>query len=355
MKSIIADNYHIYFNSSAYEKLNIYIDNNAISKIFILSDTNTQKLCLPRLKENLKTPKTIEYLVIPTGEKNKTIAQATMLWQVLCDLKADRFSLLINLGGGIVTDLGGFVAATLKRGIRFINIPTTLLGMVDAAIGGKTGVNLGALKNQIGSFTNPEMLIIDTLFLDTLPERELKSGMAEIIKYGLSYDSKLFSKINNTDIKNDGLLKELIYRSVEIKNEVVLKDPTEKGLRKVLNFGHSLGHAVESYFLDNNEKAHLTHGESVAVGMVVAAYLSSKYCNLDFKEAISIKHFLQSYYGKVTIKKTDYPALLNLLKHDKKAISGQVKFVLIDNIGSFKLDCQVTEKALIEALDFYNS
>jgi 3-dehydroquinate synthase len=355
MKSIIADNYSINFNSSAYEELNVYIDKNAISKIFILSDTNTQKLCLPRLKEKLNTNKSIEYLFIPTGEKNKTIIQASLLWQELCDLKADRFSLLINLGGGIVTDLGGFVAATLKRGIRFINIPTTLLGMVDAAIGGKTGVNLGALKNQVGSFTNPEMLIIDTFFLETLPERELKSGMSEIIKYGLSYDGDLFSKINNTDIKNDDLLKELIYRSIEIKNEIVLKDPTEKNLRKVLNFGHSLGHAVESYFLDNNEKAHLTHGESVAVGMVVATYLSSKYCDLYFKEAISIKHFLQSYFGKVPIEKSDYDALLNLLKHDKKAESGQVKFVLIDKIGRFKLDCQVSKTALIEALDFYNS
>lgn len=356
MKPITAHNYAINFNIDAYSKLNTFIADNAISKIFILSDTNTEKLCLPNLKKHLKTDKKISYLTIATGEKNKTIAQSTILWQKLCTLKADRFSLLINLGGGIVTDLGGFVAATLKRGIRFINIPTTLLGMVDAAIGGKTGINLGVLKNQIGCFANPSMLVIDTSYLETLPDRELKSGMAEIIKYGLSYDKDLFDKIkNNKDTLNKAFLESLIYRSVSIKNEVVLEDPTEKSIRKVLNFGHSLGHAIESYFLEQKDKSNLTHGESIAIGMVAACYLSHHYCSFNLKEAITIKKFIHSYYGKISIDKTDYPALLELLKHDKKAQQNVVKFVLITDIGSYKLDCVVSEVLMKEALDFYNS
>ncbi len=355
MKPILAHNYAINFNDNAYSKLNTFIAENAVSKIFILSDTNTQNQCLPKLKAHLKTDKEIVYLVIPTGEKNKTIAQSTLLWQQLCDLKADRFSLLINLGGGIVTDLGGFVAATLKRGIRFINMPTTLLGMVDAAIGGKTGVNLGVLKNQIGCFADPSMLIIDTSYLETLSEREHKSGMAEIIKYGLSYDSDLFNAILKNPHLNKTVLESLIYRSVAIKNDVVLKDPTEKNIRKVLNFGHSLGHAIESYFLENTEKAHLTHGESVAIGMVTALYLSHKYCDFDIKQAYTVKRYLKSYFGNTAINKSDYANILDLLKHDKKAKGGEVKFILIEKIGTFKLDCKVSEDSLIEALDFYNS
>jgi len=355
MNPIIALNYTLFFNAEAYKNLNTFIADNSVSKIFILSDTNTQKSCLPKFKEHLKTDKEVEYLVIPTGEKNKTIVQSTLLWQKLCDLNADRFSLLINLGGGIVTDLGGFVAATLKRGIRFINIPTTLLGMVDAAIGGKTGVNLGVLKNQVGCFANPNMLIIDTSYLDTLPERELKSGMAEIIKYGLSYDALLYDKIKKATSLNDALLESLIYKSAAIKNEVVLKDPKEKGLRKVLNFGHSLGHAIESYFLESKDKSHLTHGESVAIGMVAALFLSHKYCDFDINEARSIKHFIKSYFGKTVIDKSEYPTILNLLKHDKKAHAGEVKFILIEGIGQYKLDCKVSDNSLIEALDFYNS
>lgn len=355
MKPIIAHNYVINFNDDAYKELNTFIADNTVSKIFILTDTNTQKLCLPKLTAHLKTDNKIVHLVMPTGEKNKTIEQSTILWQKLCTLKADRFSLVINLGGGIVTDLGGFVAATLKRGIRFINIPTTLLGMVDAAIGGKTGVNLGVLKNQIGCFANPSMIIIDTSYLDSLPERELKSGMAEIIKYGLSYDADLFNQILKNPNLSKTVLESLIYRSVTIKNDVVLKDPTEKNIRKVLNFGHSLGHAIESYFLDTKEKPNLTHGESVAIGMVAACYLSHHYCASDLKEVLAIKKFIHSCFGKIAIDKSDYPALLELLKHDKKAQKDVVKFVLITKIGQYKLDCVVSETLMKEALDFYNS
>jgi len=353
MQSIKAKDYQINFDKNAYTELNNYIKKSNYSNIFILGDANTLHFCLPQFKKNLEYNKSFKILEIGIGEDYKTIDTCTKLWQKLCNLGADRHSLLINLGGGIVTDLGGFVAATLKRGIHFINIPTTLLGMVDAAIGGKTGINLGALKNQVGVFCNPKMIIVDTKFLITLPQREFRSGMAEIIKYGLSYDRVLFDLILNYNPKDIILLEKLIYRSVEIKNEVVLKDPTEQDLRKVLNFGHSLGHAVESYFLKQSDIESVTHGEAVAAGMIAALYLSQKYYDFNRAKADEIKAFIINYFGKINIKESDFASILDLLKHDKKAESGVVNFVLIDKIGSYKLNCKVNNTDLIEALKYY--
>lgn len=355
MESIQAKDYQIYFNNNAYAELNKMIEKFQFSKLFVLADKNTLALCYPHFKEKLATNKSVEILEIGIGETIKTIDTCTYLWQKLCDLEADRMSLIINLGGGIITDLGGFVASTLKRGINFINIPTTLLGMVDAAIGGKTGINLDALKNQVGTFANPSMIIIDNYYLKTLPERELRSGMAEILKYGLSYDNKLYQLLKQNSINTIDFLETLIYRSVEIKNEVVLKDPQEKELRKVLNFGHSLGHAIESYFLLKDSKKHLTHGEAVATGMVLAAHLSHQYLNFNLEKCNDIKSFIINYFGKIALIKSDYQAILDLLKHDKKAESGIVKFVLIPEIGQFKLNCDVSETAIFKALDYYSS
>ncbi len=354
MKLIKAKDYLIYFNDDAYLALNNMLEASNFSKIFIVADKHTLAYCYPHLKKKLTTEKSIEILTIGIGEHHKTIETCELLWQKLCDLEADRSSLIINLGGGIVTDLGGFVASTLKRGVHFINIPTTLLGMVDAAIGGKTGINLGSLKNQVGAFANPSMIIIDSCFLKTLPERELRSGMAEILKYGLSYDEKLYQLLKKNNINTIDFLEKLIYRSAEIKNEVVLKDPQEKNLRKVLNFGHSLGHAIESYFLKNDGDTHLTHGEAVAAGMVLAAHLSHQYLEFSLEKTDEIKSFIQTYFGKIDLSESDYKALLILLKHDKKAESGIVKFVLIPQIGQFKLNCEVGETAIIKAFKYYS-
>lgn len=353
MEAIKAKDYTIYFNNSGYVALSDLIENSHYSIIFILTDRGTNIHCLPLFKKKFKTNKKVKYLEISEGEEYKTLKTCHILWQELCDLEADRSSLIINLGGGVVTDLGGFVAATFKRGIDFLNIPTTLLGMVDAAIGGKTGVNLGALKNQVGCFANPKMLIIDTEYLKTLPQREIRSGMAEIIKYGLSYDATLHKNIIDNISNIDTFLEEAIYRSVIIKSEVVLKDPTEQNLRKILNFGHSLGHAIESYFLKDDAEDSLTHGEAVAIGMVTALYLSHKYCNFSIKKANTIKSFIHSYFGKVTIDKSIYPAIIDLLKHDKKAEQGIVKFILINDIGQYQLNCKVSEEAIIASLNYY--
>ena len=244
------------------------------------------------------------------------------------------------------------MAATYKRGIDFVNIPTTLLSMVDASVGGKTGVDLGVLKNQIGLFVNPQIVIIDEDFLTTLNDREYNSGIAEIIKYGLTYDTNLIDYLKTFE---KSTINKIIHRSIEIKNEIVLKDPREKGIRKVLNFGHTLGHAIESYFLDNNNKDNLTHGEAIAIGMVCESYLSYKVLKLPIEKLIVIKNMISTMYEKVTIQQEDYAAIFELLKHDKKNNNGEVNFVLLNDFEEFKLDCKISNKLLIESIEYYNS
>jgi 3-dehydroquinate synthase len=272
MKSIQSDNYSIHFNEYAYKELNKYLFDNKTSKVFVLVDENTNEHCFSIFKDQIKTEIEGELIQIPAGESFKNIDTCIDIWNQLTESGADRNSLLINLGGGVVTDMGGFVASTFKRGIKFINIPTTLLSMVDASVGGKTGIDFGVLKNQIGLFSNPEMVVIDSQYLTTVSEREIRSGMAEIIKYGLTYDIKLWNQIKSLEELENNILNSIINRSIEIKNTIVLKDPKEKSLRKILNFGHTLGHAIESYHLESEEKNNLTHGEAIAIGMITETF-----------------------------------------------------------------------------------
>ncbi len=355
MRPILSNNYYVNFVADAYNKLNTYVAESKPSAIFILVDENTNKNCLPILFQNLEFSENIEIIEIESGEENKNLDTCTGVWNALTELGADRKSLMINLGGGVITDLGGFVASTFKRGISFINIPTTLLSMVDASVGGKTGIDLGVLKNQIGLFSDPEMVLIDPMYLETITERELLSGLAEIIKYGLTYDIKLWDEINSFNTLSINNISNLIHRSVEIKNEVVTEDPKEAGLRKILNYGHTLGHAIESYFLESETKEKLTHGEAIAIGMITEAYLSGKLLNFPSKEVQFIKEKLLSIYPKAAISSDDYPAILELLIHDKKNVGGQVNFVLLSGYEKFELDCKVGEQLLIEALDFYTT
>jgi len=355
MHSILSNNYYVNFQNKAYDRLNKYIVDYKPSIIFILVDENTEMNCLPHFMQCLETETTIEIIEIEAGEVHKNLDTCTGVWNVLTELGADRKSLLINLGGGVITDLGGFVASTFKRGISFINIPTTLLSMVDASVGGKTGVDLGVLKNQIGLFSDPEMVLIDPKYLETVTERELRSGLAEIIKYGLTYDVKIWNEIKsfkNLDLNN---LSSLIHRSIEIKNEVVTKDPKEAGIRKVLNFGHTLGHAVESYFLESEDKDNLTHGEAIAIGMITESYISEVLLGFPKQEVNNIKEIILSIYDKVEIKVSDYEAIMELLIHDKKNVGGQINFVLLTDYERFELDCKVDSNLIIKALDFYNS
>ncbi|MEQ6124078.1 3-dehydroquinate synthase [Pseudotenacibaculum sp. MALMAid0570] len=352
MESIKASTYFVHFKEKGYSELNQLIANKKYSSIFILVDENSMDYCYSRFISNLETSLTIEVIEIESGEIHKNLETCSGVWQAMTELGADRKSLLITLGGGVITDLGGFVASTYKRGIDFVNIPTTLLSMVDASVGGKTGVDLGVLKNQIGLFANPEIVLVDIDFLDTLNDRELRSGMAEIIKYGATYDIKLLHNIKYYNhLKNN----DLIHRSIEIKNEVVLQDPKENGLRKILNFGHTLGHAVESYFLESEHKESLKHGEAIAIGMICESYISSKLLSFPKEKLVELKTLVDSIYNKITIEKDDYPHILSLLKHDKKNVGGNVNFVLLNDFEDFQLDCIVPEELMIESLDYYNS
>jgi len=355
MTPILSNNYYVNFNEAAYAKLNEYISKSNPSGLFILVDENTNENCLPILLQNLETTSPIEIIEIEAGEEHKNLETCTGVWNALTELGGDRKCLLINLGGGVITDLGGFVASTFKRGIAFINIPTTLLSMVDASVGGKTGVDLGVLKNQIGLFSNPEMVLIDPTYLETVTERELRSGLAEIIKYGLTYDVSIWNTINSFKNLTLSNLNTLIHRSIEIKNEVVTKDPKEAGIRKVLNFGHTLGHAIESYYLETESKDILTHGEAIAVGMVTEAYISHKLFHFPLEEVKNIKSVILKIYGKIDIESSDYQAIIELLIHDKKNVAGKVNFVLLTNFEHFKLDCEVEIVLLKEALDYYSA
>lgn len=355
MQTILANNYPIYFNEEAYEHLNAFLKENKYSNIFIIVDSNTTDSCLPKFLPYLETDLTIEIIEFDAGEANKNIETCIEIWNVLTDLGADRKSLVINVGGGVVTDLGGFVASTFKRGVDFIHVPTTLLSMVDASVGGKNGVDLGNLKNQIGVINVPKMVIIDTDYLETLPQSEMRSGLAEILKHGLIYDKKYWEQFLDLNAINYDDFDQLIHRSVAIKNEIVMQDPTEKGLRKALNFGHTLGHAIESYFLESAEKTTLLHGEAIAVGMILESYISLKKNLISTTEYLQIKKTIKAIYDTIQFEEKDIEPILELLIHDKKNEYGTIQFALIEGIGTIKINQLVENELILEAFEDYKS
>ncbi|OIV40801.1 3-dehydroquinate synthase [Flavobacterium johnsoniae] len=355
MQSIQANNYLVHFNENAYEALNKHLKENKYSNLFIIVDTETNEHCLPKLLPVLETDLNIEIIEFEAGEANKNIETCIQIWHVLTELGADRKSLVINLGGGVVTDLGGFVASTFKRGVDFINIPTTLLSMVDASVGGKTGVDLGNLKNQIGVINVPQMVLIDTQYLETLPQSEMRSGLAEMLKHGLIYDAAYWKEFLDLQAIDYNALDQLIYRSVEIKNEIVIQDPTEKNIRKALNFGHTLGHAIESYFLESEEKTTLLHGEAIAVGMILESYISLHKNLITPTEYSEIKTAIQAIYDQIEFEEKDIDPILELLVHDKKNEYGLIQFALIEGIGKIKINQSVENKLILEAFQDYKS
>ncbi len=344
----------VFYSENAYRKLNEFIKASKPSAVFIFVDSNTQEKCRSLFMQKLETDLNIEVIEMEPGEENKHIETCSGVWNALSELGADRKSLMINVGGGVVTDLGGFVASTFKRGISFINVPTTLLAMVDASVGGKTGVDLGNLKNQVGVITEPEMVLIDTRYLHTLEAAEMRSGLAEILKHGLIASESYWQKAINLKELTTEDLEDLILESVEIKKKIVQQDPTENNIRKTLNFGHTFGHAIESYFLTHSHKNKLLHGKAVAAGMIIAAFLSSKLTGLSATELEQITYHLKTLYPVVDLEAEDHEQVLNLLKFDKKNSHGNINFVLLEKIGRPVIDVQVPQDLLSQGLHFYN-
>lgn len=355
MHPIAANGYPILFGEDGYEFLNTFIAENKYSNIFLLVDSNSNEYCSTRFLPLLATDKTIEVIEIEDGESEKSITTCVELWSILTELGGDRKTLMINLGGGVITDIGGFVASTFKRGIDFIHIPTTLLAMVDASIGGKNGVDLGNLKNQIGVINVPKMILIDTKYLSTLPQNQMRSGLAEMLKHGLIFDADYWSEFRELSTIDFSDFDALIYRSVEIKNEIVMQDPTENGIRKALNFGHTLGHAIESYFLENENKKTLLHGEAIAIGMILESYISWQKKLLTAAEYLEIKNIIGAIFEKIDFEENDLNPILDLLIHDKKNEYGKIQFVLLDKIGSVKINQEVENELIIKSFADYKS
>ena len=319
----------VYFNTECFENLNNNLKTNNYSKIFIIVDENTLEHCYPSFCSKIETDIEIEIIQIDSGEQNKNIHTCLGVWNALAEINADRKCLIINLGGGVVTDLGGFIASTYKRGVEFINVPTSLLAMVDASVGGKTGVDLGSLKNQIGVINNPCMVLVDPFFLQTLPQNEMRSGLAEMLKHGLIHDMDYWEKLNNLHKLSSDDLGKLIYQSVLIKDSIVNIDPTEQNIRKTLNFGHTIGHAIESYFLENSNKKKLLHGEAIAMGMILASYISTKKTNFSINTCNEIKHNILNLFDRIVVDKNDISNIIELMKYDKKNAFGKINFVLL--------------------------
>ena len=356
-------------------------------RVFVLTDDITQECCLPKVavlfaKHNATT------ITIHHDDTNKTLATLADVWTALQRGGATRHSLLVNLGGGMVTDLGGFAAATFKRGINFINIPTTLLAMVDAAVGGKTGINFGGLKNEVGAFANARYVIVNTCFLDTLDTANLCSGYAEMLKHSLISNAQMWAEHVNFDILQPDLaeLQRMVAASIAVKEHIVADDPHEHGIRKALNFGHTFGHALEEFSMQQPggavvstaptkqeaqkegavisarllqlarartaPKNTLLHGYAVAFGLIGELYISARKAGFPTARLHQTARFIRENYGAVTFTCDDYPTLLNLMRHDKKNTSGTINFTLLHDIGDIRINQTATDEEIREALDF---
>ncbi len=349
--------------SEVFQELNAFLGNISpgTDSIFILSDTKTKSSCLGRLISFAPSLQKAEILEIPAGEKNKSLKTAGHIWNVLANSGASRRSLLINLGGGVITDLGGFVASTFNRGIPFINIPTSLLGMVDAAIGGKTGINLGDIKNQVGTFHHPDAIFIHTGFLETLDSYGLLSGFAEIIKTALVADNRLWKKLGSIRLQDllnkpldEAIWEELISESVAVKCRIVEQDFSEKNLREILNFGHTIGHAFESISLQKNRKS-LSHGHAIALGMICESQLSTLKTGLDIKDQEVITRMIFPDFEYYPLQAKDVDFMVDFIGHDKKRRGSGLRFSLLRSPGNAIPGVTCDPGEILESIDFYRS
>lgn len=336
-----------------FRELSQYLAECNPSTIFILTDENTHNHCLPKVLPNLETAAPIEILEVEPGEEMKVIETAAQLWSILAEFEADRKALILNLGGGVITDLGGFVASTYKRGIRFINVPTTLLAMCDAAIGGKTGIDHGFLKNIVGTFAMAEQTFIDPDFLTTLPYTELRSGFAEMLKHGLIADKthwQQLSALNELDAKE---LAPHIWTSAMIKQHTVEADFKEQNVRKTLNFGHTIGHAVESLFMSSGNP--VPHGECVAMGMICEAKIAQINSLVTEKELAEVTDGIAKFFPKLDISILEDESIIQLMRNDKKNEGSTINFSLIKGIGRCIYDFKAPEASILEALSYYRT
>ena len=343
----------VFYGKDGYQQLQRILDHTKPSKVFILTDQNTAQHCAPKLLTHLSHITDPVMLQIPNGEQSKSIDQCKQLWQFMSDQGADRRSMLLNLGGGVVTDLGGFVAGTFMRGLKFINIPTTLLGMVDAAIGGKTGVDLDGLKNQIGIMHFPELVLVDPNYLKTLSSEDVKSGWAEVMKHGLIEDRAYWEFCSQMNVNQIINWETIILTSNNIKLKVVQSDTYEKDNRKILNFGHTFGHAIETYRLKKDQSMPLSHGAAVAIGMVMAVYFSVQLTGLDSSVAVDIRARILHYYKLEHFDDNAQKSIEELLVFDKKNSEGQPNFILLESIGKAVIDQKVTSSMYSDAFRFY--
>lgn len=348
----------VFTGSDSLRHLSAFLTGNSFSQVFVLVDENTRKHCYPKIAPVLPTHSLIQ---IKSGEKNKTLGACELVWKKLTKQNADRKTLLINLGGGVIGDMGGFAAACYKRGIKFINLPTTLLAMVDASVGSKTGIDFLGFKNQIGLFADPEAVFIHTGFLKTLPEREIRAGLAEVIKHYLIADKKAFHELaelltikpgKQFDIRKIDW-EPLVQKNIAIKSKIVSKDKFEAGGRKALNFGHTVGHALETYFL--NKGIQILHGEAIAIGIIVETRISV-YSGLMLRTEfphvllliISVFKDLPGYHPN------SIPTILKLMEQDKKNKDGKKQFSLLTRIGNCSVNNSVEDRIIIDSLKYYS-
>lgn len=328
------------------------VSERSYDRLFVLTDETTRALCLP-VVSGFSCLHDAQVITIKPGDVHKDLDSIAHVWEALQRGGASRHSCMINLGGGMVTDLGGFAASTFKRGIDFINIPTTLLAMVDASVGGKTGINFGGLKNEIGVFNNSRCVILSTLFLNTLDAENIASGYAEMLKHGLISTDSMWAELVNFDLSHPDLaqLQRMLADSVAVKQRIVEEDPLEHGIRKALNVGHTMGHAFESFAMKSGRP--VLHGYAVAFGMVCELYLSAVKAGFPVDKMRQTVRFIHENYGRFSFTCDDYPVLLELMTHDKKNTAGIINFTLLGDIGDIRINQTATKAEIEEALDFY--
>ena len=342
----------VIITSDIKNELSGILANYEYDRLNVICDKNSRDCCYINFLMGVKELRDANLATIEPGDEHKNLDSLSWVWEKLGEYGATRKSLVINIGGGMVTDLGGFAASTFKRGLRFINIPTTLLAMVDASVGGKTGINFHGLKNEIGVFSDADYVILDTVFLKTLDSENICSGYAEMLKHGLISNDDMWRELVTFDILNPDLdkLRDMVADSVKVKQRIVEEDPHEHGIRKALNVGHTIGHAFESFAL---KRKPILHGYAVAYGMVCELYLSTRKTGFPTEKLHTTVRYIIEHYGKMQITCNDYDELIELMTHDKKNTADTINFTLLAEIGDIRINQTATKEEIVEALDYY--